>query len=168
MSVQLSCYHTDQIPLGMVEQIVRELTRTNSQTQREMAQLVQCRIGNSPSDLGPDYFLSLATKTNPYSDALDCIGWASATQWESILCLQAFVAPEYRNKGLATALTSCLVVENHLSQEMPLGVFADETARIAVRLNFSDIRRYRRCDDGWVRSERLFDDVSAPRGLIER
>lgn len=167
MSIQISCYHTDQIPLSLIEQIVAELTREGSVTQREMRQLVQCRIGNSPSDLGPDYFLSLATKTNPYSDSLDCIGWASATQWENVLCLQAFVAEDYRNKGLATALASCLVVDNHLSQEMPLGVFSDETARIAVRLKFLDIRRYRRCDDGWVRSERLFDDVS-PRGLVER
>lgn len=168
MSIQISCYHTDQIPLAIIEQIIASLTREGSVTQREMRQLAQCRIGNSPSDLGPDYFVSLATRTNPYSDSLDCIGWASATQWESILCLQAFVDTEYRNMGLASALASCLVVEKHLCQEMPLGVFSDEIARIAARLRFTDIRRYRRCDDGWVRSERLFDDVSTPRGLVER
>lgn len=166
MSVQLAVYHTDQIPLGLVEQIARELTRRGSVTQREMHQLAQCKIGNSPSDLAPDYFVSLATTTNPYSDSLDCIGWASASLWENIMCLQAFVAPNYRNIGLASALATCLIADNHLSQEMPLGVFADEMARVAVRLKFTDIRRYRRCDDGWVRSERLFDDVPEPRGVI--
>jgi len=166
VAIQLAVYHTDHIPLGIVEQIARELTRHGSATQREMQQLARCKTGNSPSDLAPDYFLSLATTTNPYSDSLDCIGWASAAIWEGIPGLQAYVADNYRNMGLATALTSCLIADNQLSQDMPLAVFADETARIAVRLKFSDIRRYRRVDDGWLRTECLFDDVSTPGGLI--
>ena len=169
MSFQIAVYHTDQIPLGMVEQIIREMTNPNSQTQREMRQLYQCLIGNSPSDLSPDYWMSLATTTNPYSDSLECVGWASATQWENIMCLQAFVAEPYRNMGLASALSTALVADNHISQEMPLGVFSDHMARVAVRLKFQDIRRYRRTDDGFVRSERLFDDIAvAPGGLVER
>ena len=165
MSLTIATYHTSQIPLSLVEQIADSLTRTESGTQQDMAQLYRCLSGQCPTDRMPEYEMSLATIVNPITDSLDCIGWASATQWNNLACLQAFVAADYRNMGLAAALASALVIDKHLSQENPLGVFSEEIARVAARLKFQDIRRYRRCDDGWVRTERLFDE---PRGLVSQ
>lgn len=165
--LQIAVQHTESLPLSAVADIIRHLSNKGSQTQRDMQQLAQCLIGNSPSDLAPDYWLSLASKSDPDSDTTDFIGWASAMVWEGVPCLQVFVHPNYRNKGLGTALASCLIADNHLCQSMPLAVFAEGAARIAVRLGFRDIRRYRRVDDGWVRCESLTDDepVAARTGV---
>lgn len=165
MAFSISVSQTHDLPLSVVEQIRDSLTQEASATNDEMRRLAGGMVGGMPADLMPDYPMAIATRLHPYTGTLDCIGWASATLWDRVLCLQAFVAEGYRNKGLASALASALVVDGHLSQEMPVGVFSDAMVRIAQRMKFQHIHRYRRCDDGWLRSERLFDDDHSPRGL---
>lgn len=169
MAFSISVSQTQDMPLSVVEQIRNSLTKRGSVTNEEMHRLASGMTGGMPADMMPDYPMAVATKLHPYTGMLDCIGWASATLWDKVLCLQAFVAEDYRKIGLATALASSLIADGQLSQDMPLGVFSDEMVRIAQRLKFQHIQRYRRCDDGWLRSERLFDDDDhSPRGLEQR
>ncbi len=158
MSLNIEVTTTQRLALNLVEQIESGLTNAGSVTNQEMRTLRLGMLGTIPADLMPDYPMSIATRTDPYTDLLEVIGWASVTQWDRVLCLQAFVATKFRSMGLATALASALVADGQLSQEMPLGVFSDDIVRIAKRLRFQQVIRYRRVDDGWVRSERLFDD----------
>jgi hypothetical protein len=164
MAFSITTSLTTSMPLSVVEQIRDSLTKRGSVTNTEMHTLAGGMIGSIPSDLMPEFQMSLATKLHPYTGSPDCIGWASATLWDKTMCLQAFVAEDFRRMGLASALACALVVDGALCQDMPIGVFSDETVRIAQRLRFQTIHRYRRCDDGWLRSEHLFDDPS-PRGL---
>lgn len=158
MSLSIITTHTLGLPISVARQIRDSLTNGDSQTQREMDAVICCLTGSLPADMAPDFPMAIATVTNPYTDEADCIGWASATVWDKEICLQAFVAKDHRNKGLATAMTSALVVDKHLSQDMPVGVFSDECARIAKALCFKAIHRYRRCEDGWLKSEAVFDE----------
>jgi GNAT superfamily N-acetyltransferase len=163
MAFTIAVSMTDDLPLSVVEQMRDSLTKRGSVTNDEMHRLASGMLGGMPADLMPRYPMAVASRLHPYTGSLDCIGWASATLWDRTLCLQAFVAEDYRRMGLASALASALIVDGHLTREMPLGVFSDEMVRIAQRLGFQDIQRYRRCDDGWLRSERLFD--AEPRGV---
>lgn len=164
MAFSITTTTTPNLPLYVVEQIRDGLTKPKSVTNEEMHRLASCMLGGMPADVMPDFSMAIATRPHPYTESPDCIGWASASLWDKVVCLQAFVAEDFRRMGLASALSSALVVDGLLSQDMPLGVFSDEMVRIAQRLRFRNIQRYRRCDDGWLRSERLFDDPS-PRGL---
>jgi GNAT superfamily N-acetyltransferase len=167
MSATITTTRTTELPLHVAEEIRDRLTKQGSPTNEDFHVIVGGMLGRIPADNMPDYPMSICLRMDPYTDAIHCLGWASATLWDSSLALQAFVDAEYRGQGLATALASVLVVDGILTRQMPIAVFSDECVRIAQRLRFPDIRRYRRVDDGWVRSERLFDndEPDAPTGL---
>jgi hypothetical protein len=158
MSLTIFTTTSTMLPLRVAEQIRDKLTRKDSQTQQEMEVVCRALTGSVPSDMAPDFPLAICLWTDPYTDEQECIGWASATNWDSVSCLQAFVASEYRRMGLATSLASVLVVDGLLFLGNPLGVFSDECVRIARRLRFRTIYRYRRTEDGWLKSQRLLDD----------
>lgn len=153
MSLTIQTTRSTHLPLKIAQQIRNNLTNANSVTQQDMDAVIRGMLGQYPADHMPDFSLAVACVSNPYTDENECIGWASATVWDRINCLQAFVDPAYRNKGLATALASALLVDNMLGQDMPLGVFSPECDRIAQRLAFRDIKRYRRTDEGWLPTE---------------
>lgn len=158
MSATITTTRSNELPLSVAETIRSSLTKKGSDTNRDFEEIVQGML--DVRDSLPDYPMSICLRLDPYTDATHCIGWASATLWDQSLALQVFVDPEYRGRGLATALASLLLVDGILTTEMPLAVFSDSTVRIAQRLKFPDIRRYRRVDDGWLRSRKLFDDES--------
>lgn len=158
MSLTIATTTTQNLSLDVAGTIRDRLTKHGSVTQQEFHRLIQGLLGHMPADLMPDYYLSVCLRENPYTSASECIGWASATNWDNVMCLQAFVDEDYRSMGLATALASALVVDGILSRDNPIGVFSDECVRIAQRLRFTTIFRYRRVDDGWLRSERLLDN----------
>lgn len=144
--------------MSVAEDISILLTRAGSETQREIRRLVPALRGEAPIDVAPDWPMSICLRSDPYTDSLQCVGWVSVTEWDRCLAVQGFVDPEFRRKGLATALTSALLVDGVIHPEIPIAVFADEFVRIAWRLRFQDIRRYRQTADGWLRSERLYDE----------
>jgi len=164
MSATITTTRSSELPLSVAETIRSSLTKKGSDTNRDFETIVNGML--EVKDSLPDYPMSICLRLDPYTDALHCIGWASATLWDQSLALQVFVDPEFRGMGLATALASLLLVDGILTTEMPLAVFSDSTVRLAQRLEFPDIRRYRRVADGWLRSERLFDEEPpAPRGI---
>lgn len=158
MAVILNTTRSADLSLSVADDIYNRLTKPRSETNSQMAVLIRCLRGESPIDLAPDWPMSVCLRADPYTDALQCVGWVSVTEWDRCLALQGFVDPDYRSKGLATSLTSVLLVDGVIHPEVPVAVFADEFVRIAMRLGFKDIRRYRVTDDGWLRSERLFDE----------
>jgi hypothetical protein len=158
MSLTIATTTTRDLSLSIAGTIRDDLTKPGSVTHQDFYRLLQGMTGNMPADLMPDYHLSICLRENPYTSATECIGWASATDWDRVMCLQAFVDEDFRSMGLATALASALVADGILSRDNPIGVFSDECVRIAQRLRFHTIYRYRRVDDGWLRSERLFDN----------
>ena len=83
--------------------------------------------------------------------SLEPWGWSSLTMWDGHLCLQQFIAPEKRERHLATALTTALFLDRGCPET--LCVFAPASARIATRLGVADVRLYTRVDDGWLRSD---------------
>lgn len=83
--------------------------------------------------------------------SLEPWGWAALTMWDGKLCLQQFVAPEKRERKLATALTSALFLDRGCPET--LCVFSPASARIATRLGVVDVRLYKRVADGWLRSD---------------
>lgn len=161
MSVLISTTRSSELPLTAAETIRDSLTKPGSATNRHFQEIVRCMLGSQPADLMPDFPMAICLRSDPYTDSLRCVGWASVTVWERCLALQAFVAEDCRQMGLATALASALVVDSILNKEVPVAVFSDETVKIAQRLRFSEIRRYRLVDDGWILSERLFDGEPA-------
>lgn len=165
MSATITTTRSNELPLAVAETILSSLTNQGSDTNKDFERIVNGMLEGGKDSL-PDYPMSICLRLDPYTDALHCIGWASATLWDQSLALQVFVDPEFRGMGLATALASLLLVDGILTTEMPLAVFSDSTVRLAQRMKFPQIRRYRRVADGWLRSERLFDDEPpTPRGV---
>ena len=158
MSVTINTTRSVNLLPSVAEDIHSRLTKLRSETYHQMATLTRCLRGESPIDSAVDMPMSVCLYADPYTDSPRCVGWVSVTAWDRCLALQGFVDPEFRNKGLASAMTSALLVDNIIHQEVAVAVFADEFVRIAQRLRFTDIRRYRIADDGWLRSERLFDE----------
>jgi GNAT superfamily N-acetyltransferase len=89
-----------------------------------------------------------ATRDRP---AIRVIGWASLTEWrvgnEVRPQVQMYVAPDHRQRGIATALCICLSAES--SQDKPLCVFSDEAVAIARRLGWW-AAQYKKVEDGWI------------------
>lgn len=158
MSINITTTRSIDLPLGIAEEIYNNLTNPKSDTQRQMFEVLRSLRGDRPLDSAPDFSMSICLRPDPYTDLLQCIGWASVTEWDRCCALQGFVNADYRGMGLAGALVSSLVVDGILRSDVPVAVFADSFVRIAHRLGFQDIRRYRITDDGWVRSMRLLDD----------
>lgn len=158
MSVNIMTTRTVDLPLPTVEQIRDRLTRAGSQTQLDFGCISRAMLGSIPADLMPDYHLSVCMRDDPYTDLSHCVGWASVTEWDRSAALQVCVDEQYRSMGLGTALISSLVVDGILCRDNPVAVFSDECVRIAQRLRFTTIHRYRQTDDGWIRSE-VIDNV---------
>lgn len=158
MAVTINTTRSTHLLPSVAEDIHSRLTKARSETNAQMEVLIRCLRGESPIDSAVDMPMSVCLHSDPYTDSLQCVGWVSVTSWDRCLALQGFVDPDYRQKGLATALTSALLVDGVIHPEVAVAVFADEFVRITRRLGFKDIRRYRITDDGWLRSERLFDE----------
>lgn len=158
MSILIQTTRSADLSLSVAEEIYNRLTKPKSDTNKQLFILIHCLRGESPLDNAPDWPMSFCLHRDPYTDSLRCVGWVSVTEWDRCLALQGFVDPDYRHKGLATALTSTLLVDGVINQSVPVAVFADEFVRITQGLGFTDIRRYRVTDDGWLRSERLLDE----------
>ena len=97
----------------------------------------------------PDMHIAVAYTLN--DEGFEPWGWAATSMWDGKLCLQQFVKPERRGRYLATSLTAALFLDRGCPQS--LCVFAPETAAIATRLGVTDVRYFKRVEDGWIRSE---------------
>lgn len=79
------------------------------------------------------------------------IGWASLYLWQGVPALEAYVSNDWRQKRVASACVSMLL--NSVSLPVPeIGVFSDEVESIAKWFGCGQVVRYRKVDDGWVKS----------------
>jgi hypothetical protein len=155
MAIILNTTRSTDLSLSVAEDIYTRLTKERSETNQQMAILVRCLRGESPMDNADDFPMSVCMWADPYTDLLQCVGWVSVTEWDRCLALQGFVDPEFRQKGLASALTSVLLVDGVIHPDVAVAVFADEFVSITKRLGFKTIYRYRQADDGWIRSQEI-------------
>lgn len=85
-------------------------------------------------------------------DDVTLVGWCSVTEWQCDgslrMAVQAFVLPDYRRRGIATAMCVCLAhdMPTHTS---PVAVFSDECMRIARHLGWR-ADQYKQVEDGWI------------------
>lgn len=161
MATFINTTRSADLSLSVADDIYNRLTKERSETNQQMAILVRCLRGESPMDNAQDWPMSVCLWADPYTDLLQCVGWVSVTEWDRCLALQGFVDPAFRRKGLASALTSALLVDGVIHPDVPVAVFADEFVYITRRLGFRNIYRYRQTDDGWIRSlESLVENES--------
>ena len=104
----------------------------------------------------PDEF-SLAVAYASGDDDMHPIAWASAYFWSGMWQLQVFVHEQYRSRGIGTAVSALLLLDDHL-RSGPLAVFHDHCYSIARTLGFQDVRQYKHVNDGWIRVEPRRDE----------
>lgn len=79
------------------------------------------------------------------------IGWASLYVWNGIPSLEAFVKEEWRGKRIASACAATLINSIGVSLE-EIAVFSDECQAIAKWLGCQGIVRFKRVEDGWIKT----------------
>lgn len=79
------------------------------------------------------------------------IGWAAICRWQDAPALQGFVFPNYRQRGLASALVSAITVDGDVPLEEG-HVFSEQFASIATRAGFRTVKLWKRVEDEWVKS----------------
>ena len=100
-----------------------------------------------PADLL--YAVAVIDDANNYE--IRPVGWASLYVWDGVPCLEAFVDPAMRSRRIASICAAALL--NSINWPVAeIGVFSDEAVAIAKWLHCQQIIRYRRVDDGWVKS----------------
>lgn len=92
------------------------------------------------------------TQQDFLDDELSIVGWVTVTEWvvgdEVRIQVQGFIDPEWRGKGLATAMVACLCHDMPRTSN-PVAVFSDEFLHIAQRMKWNAVQ-YRSTDDGWI------------------
>ncbi len=104
--------------------------------------------GRRPSDIPTDLLYAVAELDDDFD--IVPIGWASLYIWDGMPCLEGFVHKDHRSRRIASACAAMLW--NTGNQPPELGVFSDECEHIAKWLGCGSVVRYRRVDDGWVKS----------------
>lgn len=139
-----------RVPSVVASQCAEQLCWEDSEMQRFFRRI----ISHSLTVAERNWMMAFATETqlDLLDDELSVIGWVSVTEWlvgdEVRIQVQGFVHPEFRGKGLATAMVVCLCHDMPKS-EKPVAVFSDEFFRIASRMKWNAIH-YRSTDDGWL------------------
>lgn len=135
----------DELPQFLAQGMV-PLTNPDSAHRKWITAIAD---GRRPEDIPDDLLYAVAEVDDDFD--IVPIGWTSLYLWDGIPCLEGFVAPDWRGRRIASACASAL--RNCMPTPPPeVGVFSDECERIAKWLGFSRIIRYRRVDDGWVKS----------------
>lgn len=79
------------------------------------------------------------------------IGWASLYVWNGVPSLEAFVREDWRGKRIASACAAAVLNSIGVTLE-EIAVFSDECEAITKWLGCKNIVRFRRVEDGWVKS----------------
>lgn len=135
----------DAIPPSLAERLV-DLSWEGSEMRGYLTLLA-----SGGKDTLPDEF-SMSVASISEDDDMRPIGWASAYFWSGMWQLQVYVHEDYRSRGLGTALSSLLLLDD-VVRCGPLAVFHDHCFGIAKTLGFADVRQYKSVGDGWIRVE---------------
>jgi hypothetical protein len=139
-------FDVDTLPQWMAEQLTG-LCRSGSEMQADFQAIADGHRHLVPSALR----LCVASVGNEAFE-MTPIAWVAASVWNCMQQLQGFVHEDYRQRHLATALAS-LVLLGDTMRDSALAVFSPEFERIGKSLGYSDVRQYKRVPDGWIRVE---------------
>lgn len=78
------------------------------------------------------------------------IAWVASHEWRGQQTLEAFVAHDWRRRGLAKAGAMVLMATSHLTRDEPLAVFSADCVPLAKSLGFKDVLHYTRRGKDWV------------------
>ena len=78
------------------------------------------------------------------------VGWSCSHVWREMQTLEQWVDERWRERGIASALSSALVAHGTLNRAKPLAVFSERTQSIACCLGFVDVLRYQHDGTDWV------------------
>jgi len=85
-------------------------------------------------------------------DQGEIIGWARSEVWQGIPTLEAFVAPAYRRRGVATLCAAGLRTEGVFRDYDYIGVFRPTMVSLASRLGLIYTSFKRAPDGSWVKA----------------
>jgi len=85
-------------------------------------------------------------------DQGEIIGWARSEVWQGIPTLEAFVAPAYRHRGVATLCAAGLRTEGVFRDYDYIGVFRPTMVSLARRLGLIYSSFDRMPDGTWVKA----------------
>lgn len=85
-------------------------------------------------------------------DKGEIVGWARTERWEKWDTLEAFVAPEFRGRGVATWCAMGLVAANAFDEESAgfVAVFRPAMIPLAAKVGLLPIRFDRQGDGRWT------------------
>jgi hypothetical protein len=78
------------------------------------------------------------------------IAWVASHEWRDQQTLEAFVAPEWRRRGLVKLGAHMLLAAGHLVKTEPISVFSADCVPLAKSLGFSQVDHYTRRGKDWV------------------
>jgi len=78
------------------------------------------------------------------------IAWVASHEWRGQQTLEAFVAPEWRRRGLVKLGAHMLVATSYLDRSQPLAVFSADCVPLARSLGFREVLHYTRNGKDWV------------------
>jgi len=85
-------------------------------------------------------------------DQGEIVGWARSEVWQGIPTLEAFVAPAYRRRGVATLCAAGLRTEGVFRDYDYIGVFRPTMVALASRLGLIYTSFERAPDGAWVKA----------------
>ena len=103
---------------------------------------------------GSDFQRALLESTQKGTIAIcfdhgEIIGWARTEEWHGLPTLEAFVASEYRRRGVAKACASCLLAEGSLARDVRTAVFTKQMTALAEKLSLAWSQFDRKSDGTW-------------------
>jgi len=78
------------------------------------------------------------------------IAWVASHEWRGQQTLEAFVAPEWRRRGLVKLAAGMLIATGSLNRKLPLAVFSAECVALAASLGFQEVLHYTRRGTDWT------------------
>lgn len=120
----------------------------------EMQQFFRRIVSHSLTADERQWMVAYCTETQHdlLDDELSIIAWVTVSEWvvgdEVRIQVQGFVHPDFRGRGLATAMVVCLCNDMPKTSR-PIAVFSDEFLHIAQKMQWNAVQ-YRSTDDGWI------------------
>jgi GNAT superfamily N-acetyltransferase len=143
--LQIATHTSDNLAPDVAERIAETLCRPGSEMQQVFRE-----IGREEYDEPLDAGLRIAVALRLDEDGAVPIGWAAVNRWSDAIAVQAWVFPNYRQRGLASALVSALTVLG----DVPLDeahVFNERFVSIARRAGFRAVNLWAFDDGQWVK-----------------
>lgn len=144
--LQITTHTSDNLAPGVAELCAELLCKPGSEMQ-QVFQSIAALDYDEPLDVN----LRIAVAMRTQGDDNVPIGWAAISLWNGAPSIQAFVFPNYRQRGLASALVSALTVEGDIPLDVA-NVFSHHFASVALRAGFRSTNLWKREEDGWVRT----------------